>query len=57
MSISLDRGRLSRRVLGGAMLVALMAPLWLQSPVVQAQPKERALNLYSSRHYSSDQEL
>ena len=57
MSVSLNLGRLGRRVLGGAMLAALLAPLWLKSPAVQAQQKERAVNLYSSRHYSSDQEL
>jgi len=57
MSFTFSLGRLGRRVLGGTMLAALLAPLWLQSPVVHAQQKERLLNLYSSRHYSSDQEL
>lgn len=54
MTVSLDLGR---RVLGGAMVATLLTLLWLQSPAVRAQQKERAVNLYSSRHYSSDQEL
>lgn len=49
--------KFSRRVLGAVAIVALIAPFLLHSPPSSAQTRDRVVNLYSARHYSSDQDL
>lgn len=46
-----------RRWIGAGLLVALIAPSLLLGPLDSARAKDLELNLYSARHYSSDQEL
>lgn len=52
-----SRPRTWRRWFGAGLLVALMAPALFLGPVDPAHAKDQELNLYSARHYSSDQEL
>lgn len=51
------RPRTWRRCLGAVLLTALIAPSLFFGPINSAQAKDLELNLYSARHYSSDQEL
>ncbi len=46
-----------RRCFGAGLLFALIAPTLFLSPLDSAHAKDLELNLYSARHYSSDQEL
>ena len=46
-----------RRWIGAGLLVALIVPGLFLAPLDSAHAKDQELNLYSARHYSSDQEL
>ena len=57
MALTKPLSRTWRRSIGLGLLVALIAPTLFVMPLHSAHAKDQELNLYSARHYSSDQEL